>query len=245
MLYSIMGCMKSLMWVTLILGMCFYIFGITFTSGTSEYVAYNGLWDEPSTFSLRKDFGSLASSFLSLYMAMAGGRSWGEYYQEMMVLPMQYRALFLTFMTFTICAVLNIVTGVFVDSAFQANNKSRQIVIHEEMQQKREYLMGLKDLFAEMDANDSGGLTRCEFEESLCDERVIAFFHAMKLDVTDSKMLFDILDKDGSGSVDIVEFLNGCYQLQGESRSIDTKILRMQVGALLERCHHGLNLPLS
>jgi len=168
-------------------------------------------------------------------MAMAGGRSWGEYYKEISLLSWQYPALFLVFLTFTIFSVLNIVTAVFVDSAFQATHKIRQIVIHEELEQKRDYLKALRDLFSEMDVNGDGSISIDEFEDRLCDERVIAFFKAMKLDVSDSRTLFNLLDKDRSGQVDIVEFLNGCYQLQGESRSIDTKILRIQVTSLMER----------
>jgi len=235
MIYSILGCTKSLVWVTLILAMCFYIFGITFTLGTAEYVAWHAMWEEPSSVSLRNSFGTLSRSFLSLYMAMAGGRSWGEYYKEISLLSWQYPALFLVFLTFTIFSVLNIVTAVFVDSAFQATHKIRQIVIHEELEQKRDYLKALRDLFSEMDVNGDGSISIDEFEDRLCDERVIAFFKAMKLDVSDSRTLFNLLDKDRSGQVDIVEFLNGCYQLQGESRSIDTKILRIQVTSLMER----------
>jgi len=234
MIYSILGCMKSLLWVTLILGMCFYVFGITFTLGTTEYVLRNKLLDEPAL-PLRLDFGTLSRSFLSLYMAMAGGRSWGEYYKEMSVLPPQFPALFLVYMTFTIFAVLNIVTGVFVDSAFQANHKSRQLIIHEELEQKREYLQALKDLFSEMDVNLDGAITAREFDKTLRDERVIAFFRAMKLDVSDSRALFNILDKDKSGLVDVKEFLDGCYQLQGEARTIDTKIIRIQIEQVMER----------
>jgi len=236
MIYSIAGSMKSLLWVTVILGMCFYIFGITFTLGTVEHVGHNHeTWAEPSTVALRDDFGTLGRSCLSLYMAMAGGRSWGEYYKVMKTLPWQYPALFLVFMTFAICAVLNIVTAVFVDSAFQASHQIRQVIIHEELIQKREHLSALRDLFTEMDSSGDGLLTIDEFEDRLCDERVIAFFKAMKLDVTDSRALFSLLDKDNSSQVDIVEFLEGCYQLQGESQSIDTKILRIQVTCLVDK----------
>jgi len=230
--------MKSLLWVTLILGMCIYVFGISITSGTAEYVANNKLWAEPSPSHLRQDLGTLSRSVVSLYMAMTGGRSWGEYYEELEVLPLQYPMLFILFITFTLFAVMNIVTGVFVDSAFQANHKSRQIIIHEELEQKREYLRELRDLFNEMDLKGEGNITAEEFEDRLCDERVIAFFNAMRLDVTDSKTLFSILDKDGSSCVDITEFLEGCYRLQGESRSIDTKILRMQLSELMKTVSH-------
>merc|ERR1712079_127703 len=73
-------------------------------------------------------------------MAMAGGRSWGEHYIFLEAIPFQYRLIFLFFLTFTMFAVLNIVTGVFVDSAMNANTSSRQVVIHEELDAKNAML---------------------------------------------------------------------------------------------------------
>lgn len=229
MIYSILGSMKSLLWLALILGMTFYIFGITFTSGTHTYLKPEQLWAEPSNEGLRDCFGTLSRSLLTLYMAMAGGRSWGEYYFFLDPIPVQYRFIFLAFLTFTMFAVLNIVTGVFVDSAMRANSNSRQVVIHEELNAKNEMLMDLQNLFHEMDENGDGAISMDEFTSRLGDERVVAYFKALKLDVHDAVALFHLLDTDGSEEVDMAEFLDGCYQLQGEARSIDTKVMRLQL----------------
>merc|ERR1719433_2183196 len=121
MIYSILGCMKSLLWATLILGMTFYVFSITFVGGVIANLDKTELWSDADTEGLRENFGTLGASTLTLYMAMAGGRSWGEYYYFLEPIPVQYRLLFLAFLAFTIFAVLNIVTGVFVDSAIYAN----------------------------------------------------------------------------------------------------------------------------
>jgi len=234
MVYSILGCLKSLLWATLILSMTFYVFGITFVSGVVANLDKNEQWSNADTAGLREHFGSLGSSLLTLYMAMAGGRSWGEYYHFLSPIPLQYRFLFLAFLTFTIFAVLNIVTGVFVDSAMQANHECRQVIIHEELDAKKEFLKDLRDLFHEMDQNGDGTITSEEFNHRLGDEKVIAYFKALKLDITDTQTLFQLLDTDESSEVDIQEFLEGCYALQGEARSIDTKIMRLQLQYLVD-----------
>merc|ERR1719433_1158419 len=122
--------MKSTLWTVLILALTFYIFSITFVGGVVSNLDRSELWSDVDTAGLRENFGSLNSSFLALYMAMAGGRSWGEYYNFLAPIPGHYRFFFLAFLTFTIFAVLNIVTGICVDSALQASNACRQIVIH-------------------------------------------------------------------------------------------------------------------
>merc|ERR1719195_1571266 len=111
MIHSILGCMKSLLWATLILGITFYVFSITFVGGVVANLDKTELWIDAATEGLREHFGTMGSNTLTLYMAMAGGRSWGEYYYFLSPIPWQYRVLFLAFLTFTIFAVLNIVSG--------------------------------------------------------------------------------------------------------------------------------------
>merc|ERR1712100_631912 len=73
-----------------------------------------------------------------------------------------------------------------------------------------------------------------EFESKFDDERVIAYFRLLKLDVNDARALFQILDYDHSNEVGISEFIDGCYKLQGESRSLDMKIMQYEIQCLQE-----------
>jgi len=97
------------------------------------------------------------------------------------------------------------------------------------MEAKKTFLKDLRDLFHEMDQDGNGIIASEEFHSRLGDEQVIAYFSALKLDITDTVTLFQLLDVDGSDEVDISEFLEGCYALQGEARSIDAKIMKLQL----------------
>eukprot|EP00415_Alexandrium_ostenfeldii_P003825 UN3825 len=90
----------------------------------------------------------------------------------------------------------------------------------------------MREIFDAMDDNDSGSVSLQEFEAKLADERIIAYFNALKLDVSDARRLFWLIDKDKSEEVDIDEFLSGCYELQGESRALDTKLMQHEVRSL-------------
>merc|ERR1719262_202234 len=85
-----------------------------------------------------------------------------------------------------------------------------------------------------MDEDEKGTISFEEFESKLGDERVIAYFNAMKLDASDAVVLFRLLDYDQSDEISIEEFVVGCYKLQGESRSLDMKILQYEVRYLQE-----------
>lgn len=56
-----------------------------------------------------------------------------------------------------------------------------------------------------------------------------AYFNSLKLDVSDAKMLFQLLDHDGSEEISYSEFVSGCQRLQGEATSLDAKVMQYEV----------------
>uniref|UniRef100_A0A7S2F6P0 EF-hand domain-containing protein n=1 Tax=Alexandrium andersonii TaxID=327968 RepID=A0A7S2F6P0_9DINO len=173
-------------------------------------------------------------SMLALFMAMSGGNDWSAYYDALRPLPWPYRCFFLIYISFALFAVVNIVTGVFVDSAMQSNSEDKVITAHEELESKKDYLRAMREIFNEMDEDDTGSISLMEFEKKLSDERVVAYFSAMKLDVSDARKLFLLIDHDHSDEVDIDEFVTGCYKLQGESRSLDVKLMQYELNFVRE-----------
>lgn len=234
MIWSIMGSLKSLMWVMVVLMLLFYVFAILVTQGVSAFLIENNYWKEPGHQFLVSAFGTLDQSIVSLFMAMSGGQDWSLYYKALVPLPIQYRFLFLGFIAFSIFAVVNIVTGVFVQSALESSNQDREVVVHEELQNKKKYCEAMRQFFEEIDMDGSGTIGYKEFTGKLDDERVIAYFNALKLDVSDADMLFKLIDFDQSGEIGIDEFLVGCYKLQGESRTLDMKVMQFEVRWLHE-----------
>jgi voltage-gated sodium channel len=229
MIYSIMRSMKSLAWVILILFGLFYVFSIAFSAACLVHLDTSEKWDLEENQELQLHFGTLDRSLLSLFMSMSGGNDWAMYYEALAPLGFYYTALFLTFMAFALFAVVNVVTGVFVDSAKQSSHVDREVVVQEELEAKKNYLRQMRAIFDEMDSDDTGCISMDEFERKLGDERVIAYFHAMKLDVSDARTLFSLLDYDATDEVDVKEFLQGCYRLQGESRRLDQVFMQYEM----------------
>jgi len=234
MVFSILGSMKNLLWVMVILGLTFYLFGITFTSAVTDHLVTPEQWRDEQNVFLLKAFGTVDKSALSLFMSMSGGENWTYYYEALGTLAPQYQWLFLLFISFTTFAIVNIVTGVFVQAALESNIHDHDVVAQEEIRSKKESLKSMRVLFEEMDEGASGEFTMEEFVIKLQDERVVAYFHSLKLDVSDAKSLFRLLDTDSSGLVSIEEFVTGIYTLQGESRTLDMKIMQLEVSQLRE-----------
>lgn len=229
MIYSIIGCLKNLAWVLLVLGMTFYIFGVAFTSAITDALDTPEKWHHEQHETLRNSFGTLERAVLSLFMSMSGGNDWALYYESLVYLPAGYPVAYIFFIGFTMFAVVNIVTGVFVEAALQNNIRDKDIVVADELETKKVYLRSMQEVFMEMDEDGYGTISREEFEKNLACEKIIAYFNALKLDVSDAKVLFTLLDYDHTGEITIDEFLDGCYKLQGESRSLDMKIMQYEV----------------
>jgi len=114
----------------------------------------------------------------------------------------------------------------------QASHKDRELRIKTQLESETHNLKELQKVFLELDFNRSGKLSLEEFENHLSDERAQAYFEAVKLDVSEIGRLFSLLDSDNSGSVDIEEFIEGCERLKGESRSLDIKVLLLELERL-------------
>merc|ERR1712125_274061 len=142
-------------------------------------------------------------------------------------------SLFFFYVAFTMLAVLNIITGVFVDNAVETARTQREFLV-----QKEKWLQEMRELFIEMDTDESGTVCLAEVKEFFKDERVQSYFHALGLDTHDAERLFSLLDEDGSGELSLDEFLDGCLRLKGPARSIDVYTLMYESRKLNNRFHN-------
>jgi hypothetical protein len=235
MIFSTINCLKSLLWVAVVLGILFYIFGVAFVSGTTNFLETSAMYQDPENKDLRDFFGELGIAALSLFFVMTGGQDWGDYYTAIARSGAVYAFLFLFYIALTFFALVNIVTGVFVDSAISIGSRSLDIAVAEEIETKKDHLASLKMLFQELHKDDDAlHLTAREFEQSLKNESVIAFFRILKLDVGQAGSLFQLLDVDDSGTVDLDEFINGCYELKGHASLFDQKVMQTEINLMKE-----------
>lgn len=239
MVNAITGSLKSFIWSMMVLILVFYIFGLSMTVGSCEYLSsgQGESWKEQKS-DLRDFFGSLDRSMFSLFQAMSGGRDWAEFYEALSGVNAIHKLTFVFAVSFSLFAIANVLAATFVESALQASNTDRETIIKEELQNQKNYLNRIKELFEEMDLDDTGTLSIEEFEKHLDDDRVVAYFNTLKLDVSDARTLFLLLDHDGSGSIDLDEFVSGCHRLKGESRSLDVAIVRYELAWLRKQMQH-------
>mmetsp|Transcript_57686 Transcript_57686/g.167444 ORF Transcript_57686/g.167444 Transcript_57686/m.167444 type:complete len:670 (-) Transcript_57686:190-2199(-) len=224
--HQIMSTLKSLVWGLLLLVILMYGFSIIFTQ-----VATSLLTDAPKAMSdedarnLLRFWASVPRSMFTLYESVTGGISWDEVITPLSHGGLVSTTLFVSYIAFTQLAVLNVLTGVFCQNAIESAQRDQDIVTQAMLADKKRYARQLRDLFNEIDEDDSGTLTIGEFEKHLHNPHVKAYFDALELDASDAYAFFKLMDADMGDSIDLNEFVEGCMRLRGHAKGIDLHLL--------------------
>lgn len=233
MVFSLTGSLKSLAWAVVLLLIVLLVFGVFFTDGAIAFCVEQEAMYTDDTNDLRKYFGQLTVTMVSLYMAMSGGEDWSLIFHTLEPLPVEYTLLFLGFVTFAILALLNVITAVFVGVAMQRSQNDRELIVQQEMQRKKELITIMTQVFGELDSNDSGELCLEEFEKHMNDDKIMAYLRHLEIDASQVRTLFRLLDVDQTGFVDIDEFVTGVMRLKGGATSMDLAVLKYQTECVL------------
>jgi len=127
-LNSMLGSLKNLFWSMAMLALIFYLFALVFvqlTASSLEDSINNG---EPDLARREKldTFGSVELAMLTLYKACTGGDDWSGPYRIAAASGELPAILFIFFIAFMQIAVLNILTGIFVEKAMKLAQPDRE-----------------------------------------------------------------------------------------------------------------------
>jgi len=219
---SIMGSFRSLFWTVILLLLLMYIVGVWFLqSVTDHFVQQRGDEGGGGALSsgedqLRKHFDSLARTILSLWQALSGGVNWGEVANPLIseVQPLLGVA-FAAYIAFALLALMNVVTGVFVQTA-----------LHSAEQEEESFLTSqIIQLFHKCKDDDSWGcITEQDLEERLDDPELAKEWKNISVSADEAHYVFALLDVDETGEVQFEEFLSACLRLKGNAKSLDMLI---------------------
>jgi len=215
MFYSIAAAVRSLFWAVVMLVLIMYIFGLCLIQGATSYLIDTA--DDPMNQAKRDIadyYSTVHDSIISLYMAITGGNDWSVYSSPFRETNAVYHVIFLFYISFTSLAVLNVLTGIFVDVSFDAVQADKDTATFECATNGA----FLKILGREDDENKY--LSKQEFDRNIRQGKLTAFFRSIELEVHEAINLFrDLMSADGF--VDIEEFENGLLKIRGMARTID------------------------
>lgn len=217
--YSIIGTIRSLVWAMLLLIMIIYVYAVIFTQAVADHLLSGGGLTPRPGFALY--WSSVPRSMLTLFEAIVGGISWDVALVPIFDVGWPWVFLFIIYICFTFLAVLNVVTGVFCQSAIEGSQHDQEMLIQEKMKNKTQYMDRVRQLFESIDEDGSGTITIQELEDHLNDAAMQAYFQSLDIDTSDAWALFKLLDSEGSHRIDCEDFVDGCMRLKGAAKAID------------------------
>jgi len=170
----------------------------------------------------------------SLFMSITGGINWGVVVDPVSDVGSVWVFLFYCYICFTYFAVLNVVTGVFCQTAIASAAQDASAVLMAQQAAKADFVKRLTDLFALIDEDNLGKITLGSFQQSLSNEAVQGFFASMDLTISDGWEFFKLLDQSGDHIIPIEEFVGGCLNLRGAAGKMDVASLRYEVKWMMQ-----------
>lgn len=226
MVYSLQTSLTTLGWSLLLLFLVMYSFAVIFVQGVAEYTI-SAPDDSSRLQELQEYYGGLLKAYVTLYKAISNGQSWGVLMDP---LPdVTFDICFLVYITIAFFGVLNVVSAVFVESAMASTSHFKELRIYECRKAKTELVRHMREVFMQIDRDQSGEISLDEMDLFLRDPQLKTYVESLEVTVEDTEMLFRLMDVDDSGVVDIDEFCKGLMKLCGPSRSFDLHLMRFEL----------------
>jgi hypothetical protein len=247
-LTSLLTSMMSLFWSIVTMMLIFYIFGLLFVQSAVSYIEQlDGALDASTEASLYVAFGSVQRAMLSLFKATTGGDDWTNFYELLEPMGFQASALYLFFIAFSQIAFMNILTGLFVDSAMKLSEPDRQHVVSESRRVLAKQRRELEAIMQEMDVDGSGAISEAEFHDQMKikDSKLPLYLESVGVHEADAERFFSMLQAASMGQeVEIAGFVDGCLQLRGDASSLDLQAVAFEVKSVHKELH-DLHVGLS
>lgn len=196
-------------------------------------------------------FGSVMWSMYSLFELITL-EGWVEVARPMVEHQPAMAIFFVSFICLFTFGLLQMVVAVVVEKTLM-NAKKTQLTVAEKMQQKvGKQLERMREAFIECDSNQDKMIDRTEFAEAMeatPTGKLKDCFEALELPTHDALTLFDMLDGDASGQLNMEEFLNGVKRVLGASDPLwdhlATHALMMGLRKQFKEFHHQIKQNLA
>jgi len=152
----------------------------------------------------------------------------------MLEIGVVYGLLFLVYVAVMFFALLNIVTGIFVNDAVEMAQLDRDVMMRFEQDNRRHVMKSLEGIFAQIDKG-TGLVTLEDFSASLERPHIAALLSHLQLEISDAVSLFKALDVDGSEGLEMEEFVMGCLQIRGQAKTVDMVTLMRENKRLMKK----------
>eukprot|EP00927_Polykrikos_kofoidii_P053835 TRINITY_DN4837_c0_g1_i7.p1 TRINITY_DN4837_c0_g1~~TRINITY_DN4837_c0_g1_i7.p1 ORF type:complete len:701 (-),score=93.71 TRINITY_DN4837_c0_g1_i7:321-2423(-) len=229
MILGIMRSCGSLLWALMLLAMLMYLTAVLIV----EMLCTSTVAKESDV--TMAMFGSVTTTLYTLYLSVLGGIDWGDAADPLFTVDFFLGCAFSLYVSFSVLCVLNIITGVFVENANRVTAQSHEEELLDELSMRNRYIGEAKEFIAENQV--IGRINEDQFENLIgkVDFEAILRKLDVLLEPKHARSLFNMLDFDQTGSIQVDELLNRLDRIHGVAKGIDIQRLAHSADLLHEK----------
>merc|ERR1719362_331855 len=185
-------------------------------------------------------YGNLPTAMMTLFLTISGGLEWSKAAGPLATVGVFYSIIWTAYIAFMVFGMLNVLTGIFVETAMSAMINDRDNMIQAQLDERAELISTIKSVFHSSDTDGSGQVTEQEMDMLLEDPELLAYLSAIGIDSTEARGIFTLLDDDSSGTVSVDEFVTGFLRLKGSAKAVDMVTLMYENRKLSKKLNKAL-----
>lgn len=217
---ALQGAISTTLWSMVMLGAVTFIFAISFMQAVCSHIGRAEV-DEELVASFRTHWGTLATAMETLFAASTGGLHWQSLGGPLFAIGPSYYMILLIYMSFTLFAMLNVITGLGVQVAMSVCQKDYEAVVHEIAEANEATVARLRHMFNATDGDGDTSVSWDELAVALKRKEVIGFLSALDIEPLDAERLFRMLQRGGQSVVPVPELIAGLMKIKGNAKSVD------------------------
>eukprot|EP00930_Biecheleria_cincta_P015912 TRINITY_DN13115_c0_g1_i1.p1 TRINITY_DN13115_c0_g1~~TRINITY_DN13115_c0_g1_i1.p1 ORF type:complete len:633 (+),score=91.55 TRINITY_DN13115_c0_g1_i1:44-1900(+) len=213
-----------LMWAFVLIGMAVYIVSIFLGSAIVSFLGSVDVADTAQingAMDMETHFGTLWTLMVAMFASISGGNDWMTYGN--FIRRLQYGDLwfagFVFYVSFLSLGLLNVVTGIFCDSAAQCRTDDEMVTHY--IDNTNQMIDELTRIFGSVEREEEDYITKRELKQLLTDNWVQAYFAGIEIDPREPTIMFTLMDGDRSGKLHLSEFIKGILKMKGSAKSLD------------------------
>eukprot|EP00930_Biecheleria_cincta_P065584 TRINITY_DN5141_c0_g1_i1.p1 TRINITY_DN5141_c0_g1~~TRINITY_DN5141_c0_g1_i1.p1 ORF type:complete len:582 (+),score=124.71 TRINITY_DN5141_c0_g1_i1:175-1920(+) len=224
MLFAMVNSFTALLWAFFMITLTMFVFSIFVGSAVLalfETIDASKPGQVEKAENLAPYFGNLYLTMVTLFASITGGDDWMTAATQLRALDAGefYFVVFCFFVFFSLVGLLNVVNGIFVDSAVCTRTED-EVVQHfrdDEHRTSEE----IRRIFQQADKNGSNSITLEELQTQVKHPWVKAYFAGLDIDPREASIIFTLLDTDSNGELTIDEFVAGILKMKGSAKGVD------------------------
>jgi len=227
--------LRTLVWVLLLLCVVMYAGGIYLTI----IVGHRCDTEFPRWADCGDYFGTVPQTMFTLFQVMTLDTWSSAIGREIFTVKPSVFIFFLLYLLVTTFGLLNIVVGVVVENTMEASSQDKLLREIEAQKAARTELLSLRSLFLAADRDHSGLVDEAEFTSILKHKSFQQKLMELQIDLPPyPDLLFDDIDRDDNGTINLEEFIDGIVDLKGPPTTQEEHTASMRLRHLEEHSAH-------